>query len=120
MRLLAASNQGNENREKFWQTKSSLARIGREEGVSRQTIAKQARSEAVQQIVVALTNRHVEEIEGLFRRMLKVIREALDARVVRAGKDGAVIDLGPDHYARLAAVDRVIKLLTVGRPIPKA
>ena len=44
----------------------------------------------------------------------------MDARVIRAGKDGEPVDLGPDHYARLTAVDRLIKLLTAGRPVPKA
>jgi hypothetical protein len=28
--------------------------------------------------------------------------------------------IGPDHYARLTAVSRLITILTAGRPIPKA
>jgi hypothetical protein len=28
--------------------------------------------------------------------------------------------MGPDHYARLAAVSQMIKILTASRPIPKA
>ena len=51
-----------------------------------------------------------------FARLLGVIEEALDARVIRVGKDGEPIDLGPDHYVRLTAADRFIKLLTAGRP----
>src|ERR1035437_7029403 len=35
-------------------------------------------------------------------------------------KDGEPIDIGPDHYARLAAVGSLIKLMTAGRPVPKA
>ena len=98
----------------------SLAAIAREEGVSRQTISKQAASNEVQQIVVLAVNSQVERINGVFDRVLAVIEDAFEARLFRVGKDGAVVDVGPDHYARLTAVDRLIKLLTAGRPIPKA
>jgi hypothetical protein len=40
--------------------------------------------------------------------------------VIRAGKLGEPIDLGPDHCARLTAADRFIKLSTAGRPVAKA
>jgi hypothetical protein len=33
--------------------------------------------------------------------------------------NGEIIDVGPDHYARLAAVGRLVQILTAGRPIPK-
>jgi hypothetical protein len=49
-----------------------------------------------------------------------VIAEAFEVRLVRTGKDGEPIDLGPDHYARLTAVDRLIRLLTAGRRVPRA
>ena len=32
----------------------------------------------------------------------------------------AVVDLGPDHYARLTAIARLIQVLAAGRPIAKA
>jgi hypothetical protein len=35
------------------------------------------------------------------------------------GKDGEPVDLGPDHYVRLTAVDRFLKLLTAGPPVAK-
>jgi hypothetical protein len=73
----------------------------------------------VRQIVPAAVNGELESIGQMFTRPLGVIA-ALQPRVIRAGKDGGVIDLGPDHYARLRAVDRFIKLLTAGRPVPKA
>ena len=56
----------------------------------------------------------------VFGRVLRVIEEAFEARVMRTSKDGAAIDLGPDHYARLVAVGTFMKLLTAGRPVPKA
>ena len=34
-------------------------------------------------------------------------------------QDVAVVDLGPDHYARLAAVSRLIQVLAAGRPVAK-
>jgi hypothetical protein len=74
----------------------------------------------VRQIVVAVVNGELDRIGQMFVHLLGVIAEALDARVIRAGKDGEPVDLGPDHYARLTAVDRLIKLLTAGRPVPKA
>ena len=97
----------------------SLAQIGREEGVSRQTISKQLASTDARQIIVAVTNRELDRISALFDRMLQAIGEGLEARRVHV-KDGAVVDLGPDHYARLAAVARLMQLLTAGRPIAKA
>ena len=98
----------------------SLAAIAREEGVSRQTISKQAASNEVQQIVVLAVNSQVERINGVFDRVLAVIEDAFEARLCRVGKDGVAVDLDPDHYALLPAVDRLIKLLTAGRSIPKA
>jgi hypothetical protein len=38
----------------------------------------------------------------------------------RGLQQGQVIDLGPDHYARLAAVGRLVQILTAGRPVPPA
>ncbi len=47
-----------------------------------------------------------------------MISDAFQARVVHAGPEGKAIDLGPDHYARLAAVGSLIRMMT-GRPVPK-
>jgi hypothetical protein len=46
-------------------------------------------------------------IERAYRARRKVMNKA------------DVVDLGPDHYARLAAVGRLVQILTAGRPIPK-
>jgi IS30 family transposase len=43
----------------------SLAQIGREEGVCRQTISKQLASTDARQIIVALTNRQIDRIAVL-------------------------------------------------------
>jgi hypothetical protein len=55
----------------------------------------------------------------MFDRVLSVIEEAFEARVIRAGRNGELNDVGPDHYAWLA-VGKLIKLLRAGRPVPKA
>ena len=96
----------------------SLATIACEEGVSRQTIRKQSAADDVRQD----NSRRGQRRAGQNRpdARLGVIEEAFDARLIRLGKDGELVDLGPDHYARLTAVDWFIKLLTAGRPVPKA
>jgi hypothetical protein len=62
----------------------------------------------------------LERIRQITARMLQVIEEAFDARAIRVGKDGELIDLGRNHHGRLAAVGSSIKLMTTGRPAPKA
>jgi hypothetical protein len=59
-------------------------------------------------------------LSELFLRALNGIGAALDVRVIHGGRDGEPIDLGPDHYARLAAVGALIKVMTAARPVPNA
>ncbi len=97
----------------------SMAEVAREEGVSRQKIAKQASTDEVRRIIAALVNAEFERIEAQLRRVLEVIDEAFEASL-SAWATTVIIELGPDHYARLTAVKRFIKLITAGRPVPKA
>lgn len=95
-----------------------VAAIARQEGVSRQTIYSdmpQAR-----QILAALVDRNIADIEVLFATFITVIREAATANRVEKLADGAKIDMGPDHYARLTAAKRFFELVQAGRPAPKA
>ena len=73
-------------------------------------------ADGTRQIISAVVNARLEIIVDLFDLGLEVISRAMRAKA--RNKDGAVI--GPDHYARLAAVSRLITIFTVGRPIPKA
>jgi hypothetical protein len=73
----------------------------------------------VRQIVVAAVNTELERIGKLFDQGLSVIEEAYQARLIRVGRDGKPIDLGPDHYARLAAFGQLIKVMTAGRSKPR-
>jgi transposase len=59
----------------------SMAEIAGEEGVSRQTIWKQAGSAGGWQIIVAAVNGEIERLTQMFDRMLAVIEEAFEARV---------------------------------------
>jgi biotin operon repressor len=93
----------------------SLAAVARQEGVSRQAIWKQASAVHLRHIVPALVDAEWERIEALFLRTLQAIEEALHADLKRVAKDGTVVELGPDHYARLTAAKRLLELLTAGR-----
>ena len=48
-----------------------------------------------------------------------MISEGLQARRVES-HEGTVLELGPDHYARLTAVSRLLQVLTAGRPVAQA
>lgn len=109
MKAAAAAAQG----------KSTTA-IAEELGVSRSQAWRILKAEEVQQILVLLVNDRYDAINLLFGKALTVIEEALGAErpwVVTA--KGEVIEGGPDHFARLTAVARLIKLLTAGRATPK-
>ena len=55
--------------------------------VSRQTIWEQAGTNDVRQIVIAVVNGEQDRIGQMLARLLRVIAEAFDAWVIRAGKD---------------------------------
>jgi hypothetical protein len=74
---------------------------------SRQTIWKQSAADDARQTVVAAVNGGRERIGQMLARLLGVIGEALDTRVIRAGKDGERADLGPDPDARSARGSRI-------------
>jgi predicted transcriptional regulator len=94
----------------------STSQIAAEIGVTARRVRQLIEADETRQIITAVVNDRFEFIVELFERSLEVIRRAMTAKL--RNKDGAVI--GPDHYARLAAVSQMIKILTAGRPIPKA
>jgi hypothetical protein len=96
----------------------SIAAAARELGISREWASKIANAPETQQIIASLAQAHAERIYDLFDQALRVIQQAFRARRTAIRK-GEVIDLGPDHYARLAAVGRLVQILTAGRPVPK-
>ena len=95
-----------------------LAPVAREEGVSRAQIHRDG-GEA-RQIIAGLVDANISDIKVLFITLIVVIRDAMGARRAEKLADGRVIDIGPDHYARLTAAKRFFELLTAGRPAPRA
>ncbi len=95
------------------------AAIARAEKLDRGTVAKDLASDECQQIVFALVERSRAQIERLFVQGLEAIEDALIATRT-AVTQGAVVDLGPDHFARLAATKRLLEVISLGRPTAKA
>lgn len=94
---------------------ASISSIARDEGLSRTWVAAELASDDCRQIVIGLVNAHLPLIERLFHKSLTVIDEALDATRT-AASEGGVLDLGPDHFARLAGLARFLDLVRAGRP----
>jgi len=94
------------------------AAIARAEGLRRETIRAALESDDCQQIILALVRQNVSEIDRLFHRAMVAINQAFDANKI-AMYLGGEVDLGPDHYARLAAAKRYLELVALGRPTPK-
>jgi hypothetical protein len=96
----------------------SITATARELNISREWASRQANGPETQQLIVSLLAGELERVHQLFDKALKAIQQALHARR-RGLSEGEVVDLGPDHYARLAAVGRLVQILTAGRPVPK-
>ena len=96
----------------------SVARIAREERVSRATASRAANSPEVRLLITALVEAEGARIKGLFARALTTVEESFSAQRF-AVFEGAKVDLGPDHYARLTGVKCLTALLTAGRQAQK-
>jgi hypothetical protein len=94
----------------------STSQIAAELGVTARRVRQLIAGDATRQIIAAVVNERLEAVVELFDLRLVVIRNAMRAKA--RNRDGKII--GPDHYARLTAVSRLITILTAGRPIPKA
>jgi hypothetical protein len=96
-----------------------LTETARALDVSRRTVHRDAASSEVRQLLASLVSDASERIQSLFAGALDVIEDAYAARRFAITRDGCEVDLGADHYARLAAAKRFIELATAGRPTPK-
>ena len=97
-------------------TGQSTSQIAAELGVTARRVRQIIAADGTRQIISAVVNERLETVVELFDLCLVVIRNAMRAKA--RNRDGKII--GPDHYARLTAVSRLITILTAGRPIPKA
>lgn len=98
----------------------TVTAIAAEQGISRATASRDANHPETRQILAGYCAAHSDKLESLFHKSLRVLDEAMDAKGVHLTKEGNAIVLGPDHYARMTAVLRFVKILTAGRPTPKA
>jgi hypothetical protein len=97
----------------------SKAAIARDEGLSRQWIARELASPESRQIITAAVNHYLPRIARMFASALGVLEKALQANSIVIFK-GEPVTLGPDHYARMVAVKRLTELMAAGRPPAKA
>ena len=94
----------------------AIAEVARETGISRQWASREAQQPETQVELAAFLGQHHAALRGLVARAVEVIGDGLQATKVAATKEGGALDLGPDHYARLQAVKRLIELVTAGQP----
>lgn len=92
----------------------SVTRIAKEERVSRATASKAANSPEVQLLITSLVEAERVKIRQLFELGLQAVEESFHAVRV-AVFEGAKVDCGADHYARLTGVKCLTQLLTAGR-----
>lgn len=92
----------------------SVSQIARDERVSRATASADANSTEVQLLITSLVEAERGMIRTLFQKGLAAVEDSFTATRV-AVFEGAKVDCGPDHYARLTGVKCLTALLTAGR-----
>lgn len=110
----------------------SLSAIAAEEGISREWASREANAPATRLAIAQLLDRHYDVVEPLVLEALTVIRQSLQAAqysvqklttidlVEKVRRDEVrIVEVGPDHYARLTGAKRLIELLLAGRPVLK-
>lgn len=94
------------------------------ERVSTRTIQTDAASLEVQLRIALELDRRAPRLGTLLDEALDCIQAAMQAAkhatVTTAPGIASVVEVGPDHYARLAAVRELGKYFVLGRSIPKA
>lgn len=96
----------------------SVTHIAREERVSRATASADANSPEVQLLITSLVEAEREKIRTLWQKGLEAIENSFTAERV-AVFEGAAVNCGPDHFARLTGVKCLTQLLTAGRQAVK-
>jgi hypothetical protein len=80
-----------------------IAAVARQLGVSRSWASREANAPGTRQLLADLFELHRERMNALFDQTLDVIEDAMKARQFLV-VNRVVVDVGPDHYARLEAV----------------
>ncbi len=87
----------------------TVAAVARQLGVSRSWASREANARGTRVLIAELFESRRERISRVFDQVLAVIEDAFEARKGFVVK-GAIVDAGPDHYARLEA-GRLVWLL---------
>jgi hypothetical protein len=106
--------------------------IAAEESISRSWASKEANAPSTRLAIAALLDRHRDVVEPLITEALTVIKQSLSAAQFSVQKittidliekvrrdEIRIVEVGPDHYARLTGAKRLIELLLAGRPAIK-
>lgn len=97
----------------------TVTQAAAEAGISRAWASRELRQPETRLEIAALLEAHRERIHALVARSLDVIAEALKADRVALDRDGAAVNLGADHYARLQAVKRLVELCAAAQPVER-
>lgn len=87
-----------------------IAAVARQLGVSRSWASREANASGTRNLLAYLLEQRRERLEALCDQTLEVIAEAMEARQFLV-VNHVLLDVGPDHYARLEAVDVFIRLM---------
>jgi hypothetical protein len=95
----------------------SQKQIAAAEGVDVRTVRRDLAEPQARYLLSSLCAEHAEELRRLFTRSLKALDEALDATTsVQIGEETREV---PDHRSRLAAVQRLTRLLQAGAAVSR-
>ncbi|MBM3744186.1 MAG: hypothetical protein FJW34_00140 [Acidobacteria bacterium] len=97
-------------------TGKTLAQAAREAGLSRQWASHEAQQPETALLLAGMLAPHQARIQALVGRSIEAIDDALAAEKVALDREGNKAALGPDHYARLQAVKRLVEILEAARP----
>lgn len=93
----------------------TVTEVAKREGISREWASKEANSREVRLAMADLLARHKKQIARLVGKSLNVIDKALVAGKFVADKKGFALGLGPDHFARLTAVKRLVEMVAAAK-----
>ncbi len=87
-----------------------IAAVARQLGVSRSWASREANAAGTRSLIAVLLEPYREHLEALCDQALAVIADAMKARQFLL-VNRVLVDVGPDHYARLEAVKVFIVLM---------
>jgi hypothetical protein len=87
-----------------------IAAVARQLGVSRSWASREAHASGTRNLLAYLFEQRRERLEALFDQTLDVIADAMKAQQFLV-VNHVLVDVGPDHYARLEAGDMFTRLM---------